>query len=551
LPQWPKNLSALNDAMRALKEPPTHAAHAARVAVASGSVPSWLHAITEETEMPHEFGECTDGAYADAAVTWASSGKQGPPPLNPEQRAAARRFYGAFDTRECALRHGATHSEAAEHIAAHLSLVTGPGGSGKSELIRAVRGAMADVGHGPLVITAYTGVAAAPFGGATLMRLFSIPCTGEEASGIRPGAAGAIEWRARFAEETGLAIGECGGLVIDEISFVTTSALRLVDERARAMLDVDMPFGGLPVMLAGDNFQKTPPSGTPWYRKLVASALGEGGNASPGELHALALLRAAPRTALTRNMRAADDPFFARLQAEMRDTRAAWPVPAALLNALRPVSAADLRDDESWRFAPIGVLSHTELDAINPEQVHAFARTFGLAVLRWKLPLNPTDALPIDPCLLDELYDNEPGLWGYFVQGAPALLTENVKSTRKLVNGSPCLLHSVTFRGDVPQAVSDAFESEQYAVVTLDEPPEAVNVRVSGGTWHGVKLGDFDELVRVSDALAAGVVPVVGFTRKVAKKLGSIFAAQNDAVLDVRVKVHTFQLAFALTDFKL
>ena len=57
----------------------------------------------------------------------------------------------------------------------------------------------------------------------------------------------------------------------------------------------------------------------------------------------------------------------------------------------------------------------------------------------------------------DRLYAEEPGLWGYFVEGAPVNLTENIASVRKLVNGSPALLDSLEFEGgQAPDEVANA-----------------------------------------------------------------------------------------------
>ena len=64
-------------------------------------------------------------------------------------------------------------------------------------------------------------------------------------------------------------------------------------------------------------------------------------------------------------MRAKDDPAFIEAQLRMRRTDIAQPVSDEFAEALKAVSAADLAADEAWRFAPVGVLSHIERDAIN------------------------------------------------------------------------------------------------------------------------------------------------------------------------------------------
>ena len=72
------------------------------------------------------------------------------------------------------------------------------------------------------------------------------------------------------------------------------------------------------------------------------------------------------------------------------------------------------------------------------------------------------------------------GLWGYFVEGAPVLLDDNIKPVRKLVNGSAALLDSLQFAGQVPQQVTDAYARGVFDIVELDAPPLAVNVCVGG-----------------------------------------------------------------------
>ena len=67
------------------------------------------------------------------------------------------------------------------------------------------------------------------------------------------------------------------------------------------------------------------------------------------------------------------------------------------------------------------VVSRHERDVVNAAQLERFARAFGLPLFRWQLPL--LDELPnVDR---NDLYNAEPSLWGYFVEGAPINLTEN------------------------------------------------------------------------------------------------------------------------------
>ncbi len=53
-------------------------------------------------------------------------------------------------------------------------MTTGVGGTGKSMIVHALRREFKRLGLGRLLVTAYTGVAAAPFGGPTILKLLNL-----------------------------------------------------------------------------------------------------------------------------------------------------------------------------------------------------------------------------------------------------------------------------------------------------------------------------------------------------------------------------------------
>jgi len=79
----------------------------------------------------------------------------------------------------------------------------------------------------------------------------------------------------------------------------------------------------------------------------------------------------------TRIMRCVDNHDFARVQRGMRSTTSVQPVPDDLVAAFRAVTATDLAEDERWRFAPVGVLSH--LDGQLDEQLGQLDRQLNQA----------------------------------------------------------------------------------------------------------------------------------------------------------------------------
>ena len=267
------------------------------------------------------------------------------------------------------------------------------------------------------------------------------------------------------------------------------------------------------------------------------------------------MLREAPRVELTRMMRAKGDQIFIGFLKEMRRTDTMQPVSDAFLQNLRRVAKEDIVADISWRFAPIGVLSHVERDTINHAQLEAFASQFKLPLVRWKLPLVDGEALNAE--VLNRLYENEPNLWGYFVEGAPVHITANINSVRKLVNGTPGLLHSLILNSEAHEDRAKLAQGyETNTMVTLAKPPHAVNIIV-GGTpskpiyWHEVPLEDLSGLIPNDYYAEEQVVPLFTEANDSEEDINSLYAAHQGIAHKLSVKAHGYAIAFAMTDFKL
>jgi hypothetical protein len=353
-------------------------------------------------------------------------------------------------------------------------------------------------------VTAYTGVAAAPFGGPTILKLLNMSVKGKSAQLVKTGNAEDQQKMLRkFQEECGAPIEEFGAVIIDEISFIDATVFGHIDRGFAILLGTtqmdDCICGGMPFLLCGDNHQKPPPGGTPWYQYLVQVAAKETEDpmarlSSFAKQRGFKLLTSARRVELKRLMRARDDQAFIDHQLQMRQTGLRQPISDQFLAQLRTVTDADLEADATWRFAPVGVLAHVERDFINLQQLLAFAQHFNLPIIRWRCEM--VDYSAFEPGVRDEIYSHDPNLWMYFVEGVPVLLCDTISSVRMLVNGSPGLLDSLTITNPADLVLIERAYNAGYnngVACTLEETSLAVNV-VVGGTenkpmlWHQVSL---------------------------------------------------------------
>ena len=104
----------------------------------------------------------------------------------------------------------------------------------------------------------------------------------------------------------------------------------------------------------------------------------------------------------------------------LRSTEGDLPVRPALVASLRELTAADVRSHPPFAFAPIIVMSNLERHRLNKTQVEAFAKTYGLLLVVWRLPLTGRYADSFDEGTLAQLYENEPRLLGLLCQRGPS-----------------------------------------------------------------------------------------------------------------------------------
>lgn len=139
----------------------------------------------------------------------------------------------------------------------HL-LITGIAGSGKSYVIHAMRNLL----QSKCQVLAYTGKASFNINGITSHSFLKLPIGSKRLMELKGPALQQLQNNLENVEY----------MIIDEYSFVGQSLLGWIDSRCRqATGRVDIPFGGISVILVGDIAQLTPVGDKPLYHTMPKS----------------------------------------------------------------------------------------------------------------------------------------------------------------------------------------------------------------------------------------------------------------------------------------
>jgi hypothetical protein len=472
---------------------------------------------------------------------------------------------GAFMQKVCEQAGGASGG------GADPLLCIGGAGTGKSALIHEILARSAP--FGPVVVTGFTGVCCAPFLSANIHKLCKLPAM--VLQDTDPDGRQIADFQKRFSEQAGVPPRDIVGLIIDEVSFLTPEVLGRVSRLFRCVRNrPDEVFGGLPLLLAG-HLSQLPPCGAAgtWFLDLLNTDKRAAGmpvneqTAREGTRNfreGLRVLRQAVRFDLTHNHRAHLDPPFADCLAQLCE-----PTDETYVTEyLRRVTAFDPREART-RFGPFATLSNSVRHVINRAKVIEYGRLQKLPVFRWRW--KSSTVVPGD------VYDSEPSLWGYFCEGAPAQISYSVNPARGVANGTPAVLVGLQFTrrpSREVQAALAASGSYEGGVITLDR--EAIGgfvARVSGAgaTWHGTELPKNVQAVLpkfkakgvlwgrgtacASDLAGLVALPLIQqdadgkdlVTRD--HRLTGMLAATG-LMTSVPKETHSYDLAFALTDYK-
>ena len=290
-------------------------------------------------------------------------------------------------------------------------LLHGPGGCGKSVVVRAAAHMLRQSGKG-VAIAAPTGVAACNINGLTLHQCLFLPvvnrshgraCDAPLPRG--PHLASMQEFWAHISV-----------LMVDEISFISRFMLDRIDQHLRMARNVpDIPFGGIHIVFAGDLYQLPPPGGDPCFCSSLWTSL---------EL-----------CELEGNQRAAEDPEWAALLARVRIGK--WTdADIEVLKGLR------IRRDGATQIAEGAVHLFATRQAVNEEnQRYLDTHLERTGAILHECPAIDTSVKtgsPLKPELAWAEPENTGGLEGLLkiAVGVRVMLRFNIDVQDKLVNGA-------------------------------------------------------------------------------------------------------------------
>ena len=572
------------DELRAkVTEPPPVREMNRRAAVPPGGAPGAGGVDLAAIELPKPYQHIEADAWERELKRWERK-REGPPPMNPEQRKVAATVYKIAEFRARAIAHGWTPEAIYDAItrwnggAPHV-FITGPGGAGKSAVVKLLMEDLPAAKAGHVLVTAHMGAAVAPFRGPTINGLFGFGRDRHKKNRFpQPNAQDESRARDLFKQQGSVCPEDVALLVIEEISHVEASQLGHMDNRLRAIMGVDVPFGGVPVLFSGDFHQLEPPGdGSKSMPKLLAEGLPLDGltPTAVGQAH----FEGARRFRLWRNMRGRQDEDFIKWLDGIREGR----IDESGLNRIKQLSG----NDPAWLFAPVGVKSNVERHLINHIQLRRFAEYHGLPFVRWRaFVVRETTEINLrisDEAERDAFFEDEPGLWEYFVAGAPVCLRDgNICPQRGLVNNTQGLYYGLHFDGDEPEELAEANRIGGFREVTIDAP-DAVLVRVGsapepkkntqgkntrkrtrGGSndkdddpegyyWHSIRLPDLSSRLPMGFVCGdpnAQVIPLKR-DRRLRVKTVSHSAAQYCIERELVTRTFPIDIAFAITDYKL
>ena len=354
-----------------------------------------------------------------------------------------------------------------------LMYLGGPGGTGKSRVVNALREFFKLRNEcRRFRLAAYTGVAARNIGGATLHALLQMYQSGREPS-------------AKTKKDLAAMWEGIDYLFVDELSMIGCEMLHDVSRALSVAKGSTAAFGGVNMIFAGDFAQLPPIGDTRLYKDINTSSVGAAvNNRAQGKvLGRLLWLSVETVVILHETMRqsGSGNAGFVDLLHRLRDgfcDEGDYEVLAS--RSLGRLSQRDKCGD--WKFVPVIVTSNATRDAINCEAAQAFAEQVGKP-LHWYHAIDTHKRATVtDPDLIKKLESQHSGQTKHrlrripLVIGMPVAINQNFDVAAGVVNGSYGFLRGIRYFTDR--------DGRRYLKSCIVEIPGSDTVEMPGLQMH-------------------------------------------------------------------
>jgi len=448
-------------------------------------------------------------------------------------------------------------------------LVHGCAGTGKTKLIRAIMKA-SELTNQESIRTAFNNINALDLAGVTVASLTNLK--------MPIHMHGYTNLTQERLEELYKKHKDSTFVIIDEISNLAPfhlAQLSWVCQQATG--DYDRPFGGKPVIAAGDlnqnlpikaghgltdslvhqlehEFEWRPQKKRQRRRRNVLAAPvadSEGTIIHDDDMFSithphgkgLELLKDARWFELTEQMRS-EDPVHTELVVRLYHQ---GPIELEDLQQYKILSSSDFEGNNPWHDAPYIVATNRERYSIIHLAAIRYARAHGTVAVRWPVHYTRWQQKPPPEFIAEALED--PCFYDYFVVGSKGNLSDTINKDLGLVNALPFTYHSFTV-SDEDRATVDLQlqQAKPGDVVTLPHPPKTVNLLFDPEECASTLTTDRCNHLRTFSMVPNSIVlPISEGSRKVKDKVpipGGI------GYLPSRVSIHScfpFEPRFCLT----
>ena len=279
--------------------------------------------------------------------------------------------------------------------------------------------------------------------------------------------------------------------VVDEISLVSPKFLCDFEERCKFMKspesggrDVDnQPFGGCHILLIGDFGQLPPVQAESLFGASMDFALNKTDMTSIGAQKSLAGCKLFNGFQFIQfdkeDQRRSVDKVHTDILTKLHDFNNTYPVDDGVIKYLlnfhwsdRVISNKSNEVLRDWLLnGRIAVTTKIEKAKLLVDHVSRLGLALNRPIFRWRHTLKHVSSWSNE--VMDKVYENNPEFYGYFIEGANAVVLSNIIALRGINNGTRVIYRSFVFTNDAGEQIGLEEPTDGFipgVVYDIDEP---------------------------------------------------------------------------------